>query len=744
MRILHITQRSLEFRGGVERQIYEVSSRLVKKGFLIEVVCGDGQTSINPVLVDGGIHINKLLSLRLLPLPYGLGVVVPLMLSVSLSIDADVVHAHSYGFPATWIGYFYKIFRNKPLVVSTHSDPRARIYPLFDLLRMIPVVKADKVIANTHLEMRHLVQLGVVPSYISLIPNGVTLSNRVIQMNRKDNLIFCLNRLDKRHKGQDILIRAIDYVRLEIPGIRLEIAGEGPDLYEFRRLVSELDLTKHVVFLGEIDEDTRRQKLMDCSVFCVSPRTESFSIVLLEAMSFGAPIVATNVGGIPEVIGDSGIMVPPEDPALLGAALVEVITNHYLAGELGRKGIERARKYNWDDIANEHARLYLDLFNQRAKETLDMCHEAKMDMRNPDETYGAGSDHLPLITVAVPARNASWSLEYLLTSLVRQTYPKNRTQVILVDDGSTDSTLAIFRKWAEIYYGHYSQINVAQTLEQNGSIPNARNICLRFANGDILIFCDSDTLPPERSIYHIVSKMMDRDKEIGIIGLPCDLRKPNLLGRIIRARERSNPRSFAKFVGFGFAALRHDVISRVGFFDERFLRGEDVDYCLRASKEGFRIVLDNTVRCIHLKRDNEIAAYQSSYWRLLRYCFFEEPSQIAIFISRGELFYLVKSVYYFITLSLIIGSFVDVTNHLLHILLSANIAFLISYSLSMTRGTSYGLIAAFAYLPAGIATSLGLLYYGLLRILAKLRTRLHSALRPHMHSNHSLSSYQAT
>ena len=101
--------------------------------------------------------------------------------------------------------------------------------------------------------------------------------------------------------------------------------------------------------------------MKNCDVLCVSPRTESFGLVFLEAMTYGKPIVATKVGGVPEVVGNCAILVPPDRPRSLATALTDVLRNRKIARKLGNRARERAKVFNWDSIVERYNQLYRKL-----------------------------------------------------------------------------------------------------------------------------------------------------------------------------------------------------------------------------------------------------------------------------------------------------------------------------------------------------------------------------------------------
>jgi glycosyltransferase involved in cell wall biosynthesis len=356
MKILHLTEHYLPFFGGVEIAVHEICKRLVRDGFEVEVVCEREKKTVKHEIMDGVI-VHRVLGFELIRLKYDVGRVAPGMLLSAIKSVADVVHAHSYGFFPTWVS----MFTNKPTVITTHSDPTAKIYPLWDMFREFPIRSCNHVVATTEMERQHLMRRGVKSENITVIPNGVTLPPPEAPKFNFSPMIFCLARLDIAHKGQDILLNAMPKVLSVIPEVRLVMAGSGDDLGKLKELARNLDIEKNVEFKGSIDQFTKNLYMKNCDVLCTSPRTEPFGIVYLEAMAYGRPIVTTKVGGVPEVVGDCAVLVPPGNPDLLAEALVEILKNKERAEDLGGRGPERVKRFDWDVIVKKYEQLYMRL-----------------------------------------------------------------------------------------------------------------------------------------------------------------------------------------------------------------------------------------------------------------------------------------------------------------------------------------------------------------------------------------------
>ena len=161
-----------------------------------------------------------------------------------------------------------------------------------------------------------------------------------------------------RQKGFDILLRA--YAGAALPGRDLLLAGDGPEKGSLEKLAAELGLGSQVHFLGRTDRKTTASLFAGCEWFVLPSREEPFGIVNLEAMAAGKAIIATRVGGVPEIVADgvNGILVEKENVAALAAALRQLAGNPAQRAQLGAAGRTRAQQFAWPNIAERYAAVY--------------------------------------------------------------------------------------------------------------------------------------------------------------------------------------------------------------------------------------------------------------------------------------------------------------------------------------------------------------------------------------------------
>lgn len=158
--------------------------------------------------------------------------------------------------------------------------------------------------------------------------------------------VACVGRLFGK-KGVEVLLRAMPSVRTAVPGVKLRIVGDGPEMGALQEIVGSLQLTDCVTFHGFVPRDAIDTLLADAWMQVVpSVYEEPFGVVTIEAMMRGTALVATNVGGPTEVVreGDTGFLVPPGDADALAGAMIKVLRDRELAERLGANAYAIARR----------------------------------------------------------------------------------------------------------------------------------------------------------------------------------------------------------------------------------------------------------------------------------------------------------------------------------------------------------------------------------------------------------------
>ncbi len=211
--------------------------------------------------------------------------------------------------------------------------------------------RTDAYIAVSEAIGRALVSSGVVPARVHVVHNGVD-AERILAAAREPQpaalpagdgpLVGCVARLE-RVKGVADFVDAAEHVAREIPSARFVVAGSGGEAASLAARQAP-SLVDRLEFLGHVDPVEPLVAMLD--VLVLPSHSEALGLVLLEAGALGVPVVATAVGGIPEVVEDgvSGILVPPASPSELADAVMRLLREPAIAramGEAGRARVER-------------------------------------------------------------------------------------------------------------------------------------------------------------------------------------------------------------------------------------------------------------------------------------------------------------------------------------------------------------------------------------------------------------------
>jgi len=193
-----------------------------------------------------------------------------------------------------------------------------------------------------------------------LAPAGTDMSP-FWERRENERIVLTVGRLAsaERYKGHDVVLQALVQVRQKVPDVLYLIVGEGNDRARLEGLVHQLGLEDSVCFLGELSDERLAACYDLCNVFAMPARTElndavpkgeGFGIVYLEAMMRGKPVIGPNYGAPTEFIrhGEHGLLVNPEDPEAVAAALVELLESPQRArrmGEAAREWVRREYSY---------------------------------------------------------------------------------------------------------------------------------------------------------------------------------------------------------------------------------------------------------------------------------------------------------------------------------------------------------------------------------------------------------------
>ena len=275
----------------------------------------------------------------------------------------EIVHAHLES--VTF--HVVKAFSSKTNIVQTiHSS--VIHYPFLQKMYLQKSISRYVAISN---KVRSILinSLNLKPEKIVTIYNGIDLNK--FKINRKNNSevkkIISIGRLTKAKdypnlfKALDILIQKLNKENIPLPSVN--IVGTGEIEKELKALTKKMNLGHIVSFLG-VRQDIP-ELLKESDIYVMSSEWEGLSISLIEALTSGIPIVATNAGSNNEVIENdvSGIIVPTKDPEALAEGIYNLIIDKDLRDRLSKEAIKRSELFAIENCAKKHVEMYKGLIS---------------------------------------------------------------------------------------------------------------------------------------------------------------------------------------------------------------------------------------------------------------------------------------------------------------------------------------------------------------------------------------------
>ncbi len=289
----------------------------------------------------------------------------------------DLVHVHGWGCGEDPRGVVGRLAREVfPLVYTEHNSPDPRLHPP---IVQAPMNGADVLIAVSQAGRAGLETVGRARRPIRVIPYAVDPLPARARPAGSDSdglVVTCLARLAPQKRHADLL-EATALARRTVPNVRLVLAGTGPLAGELSDLAERLGLRGHVEFLGLVTRADLPDLLARTDVVALASEWEGLPVALIEALSAGKPIVASDAGGNPELVHDgvNGLVVPVGDREALARALVRLASDPAERMRMAAASAERYRLGGFDPptVAEQHLaayRLAIELRGQDASARL--------------------------------------------------------------------------------------------------------------------------------------------------------------------------------------------------------------------------------------------------------------------------------------------------------------------------------------------------------------------------------------
>ncbi|MFK4112843.1 glycosyltransferase family 4 protein [Streptomyces sp. NPDC002176] len=359
MRIGIVCPYSWDVPGGVQFHIRDLAEYFIRLGHEVSVLApADDDTPLPPYVVSAG---------RAVPVPYN-GSVARLNFGFLSAARVrrwlhdgafDVVHIHEPTSPS--LGLLTCWAAQGPIVATFHtSNPRSRAMIAAYSILQAALEKISARIAVSEYARRTLVEhLG---GDAVVIPNGVDVdffAGAEPKAEWQGGTIGFIGRIDEPRKGLPVLMRALPKIVAAHPETRLLIAGRGDEEAAVEELPEEL--RSHVEFLGMVSDEDKARFLRSVDLY-VAPNTggESFGIILVEAMSAGAPVLASDLDAFVQVLdqGQAGEVFANEDADALAEKAVALLADPDRRAELRERGSAHVRRFDWSTVGADILSVY--------------------------------------------------------------------------------------------------------------------------------------------------------------------------------------------------------------------------------------------------------------------------------------------------------------------------------------------------------------------------------------------------
>lgn len=365
MKILEVVSCFPPSRGGVEKCVYELSTRFANYGHQVTVATSTRGKKL-------GSHAEKMDGMTVVRFPekYHLfeAPLIPRISLMALMGDYDLLHVHGMCPTITDLSILFASMRGKPIVLTYHNDaesqqwgPIAKVAAfVYASIVSLLIRKVGVVVSSTHSYAATSVALKYSLDKLRIIPMGVDLGKYELVdghagENAARNLLF-VGQL-REYKGVNVLLDAISLLNSQGQHIKVNIVGTGPELQNLRRMAKNLSVENNVCFLGNVSDQELIQLYSTCDSVVLPSlnRREAFGIVLLEAMAAGKNIVASDIPGVNEIATKAGgFLARPNDAHSLAQSIIQSIANKRPSETVRMV----AQDHSWDKLAAEYESIF--------------------------------------------------------------------------------------------------------------------------------------------------------------------------------------------------------------------------------------------------------------------------------------------------------------------------------------------------------------------------------------------------
>ncbi len=253
---------------------------------------------------------------------------------------------HLFAAPAIWIARL----RNTPVIVNYRGGEAETFVAGSARSVGVTMRQASALIVPSGFLKAVFARFNMPASIVPNIVDIARFNNPTPHRTTRRHLLVARN-LEPIYDNETA-IRAFATVRRKYPDATLTIAGSGPSAQALHALAESLGLADAVAFVGRLDRDEMAQAYRNADIALNPSRVDNMPNSVLEALASGLPVVSTNVGGVPFIVNDeqTALLVPPESPEVMAAAILRLIDDATLSATLVDNGLAEVQKYTWQRV----------------------------------------------------------------------------------------------------------------------------------------------------------------------------------------------------------------------------------------------------------------------------------------------------------------------------------------------------------------------------------------------------------
>jgi len=268
--------------------------------------------------------------------------------------------------PAGLSAMLFHIFTKIPFLLTEQSgnlEKKVRsLGPITFRIYKSIYQTADFIHVITNFLKKSILALGINEKKITVLPNGLNLLQFRQKGEKEKYRIICVARLEK-YKGIEYLIDAMPEILKSFPKTKLILVGDGSERKNLTAKTKTLAIEKSVEFRGDIPHQQVPPELTKSNVFVLPSLEEGQGLAVLEAQAAQVPVIATNVGGIPDFIRneETGILIEPKDHRAIAQNIIKVFCDPNFSQKLAENAQRHLEKYDWNNIASKIDQIYQKL-----------------------------------------------------------------------------------------------------------------------------------------------------------------------------------------------------------------------------------------------------------------------------------------------------------------------------------------------------------------------------------------------